>query len=85
MTVKTIIRLIVKSIIEEKNIYSFELIYSHDLVYILVLSMLLMRPESLLLAGLVKSLDLKKCFYFYQELCFIFSYQLGMYILERCK
>ena len=31
-----------------------------------------MRPESLLLAGLAKSLVLKKCPHFYQEICFNF-------------
>ena len=56
-----------KSIIEEQNIYSFELIYSHGLVSgITSLSMfLMMRPESLLLAWLGESLDLKICLSFF--------------------
>ena len=52
VTVTIVIERIIKSIIEEQNIYSFELIYSHGLVSgITSLSMfLMMRPESLLLA-----------------------------------
>ena len=73
MTFKMIIGLIAKALLKS-NIYSFELIFSHGLVSgITSLSMfLLMRPESLLLAGLAKSLVLKKCFCFYQEICFSF-------------
>ena len=69
-----------KSINEEQNVYSFELIYIHGLVPgVTSLSMfLLIRRESLLLAGLAKSLVLKKCFCFYQEICFSFFYQWEM-------
>ena len=63
-----------KSVIEKQNIYSFELIYSHGMVSgITSFSMLLLiKPECLLLDELAKSLDLKKCFCFYQEICFSF-------------
>ena len=75
-----IIERIIKAL-EEQNIYSFEIIYSYDLVSGMTsLSMfLLMRPESLLLAGLAKSLVLKKCFCFYQEICFSF------FTIEACR
>ena len=71
MTFKMIIGLIAKALLKN-NIYSFELIFSHGLVSgITSLSMLLlMRPEYLPLAGLAKSLVLKKCLCFYQEMCF---------------
>ena len=74
MKVKMIIGHIIKELLKSKVIYSFELIYSHGLVSgITSLSMiLLIRPESLLLAGLAKSLIFKKCFCFYQEICFSF-------------
>ena len=74
MTVKMIIERIIKTLLRSKIIYIFDLIYSHGLVSgIMSLSMfLLMRPESLLLAGLAKSLVLKKCYCFYQEICFTF-------------
>ena len=74
MTVKIIIECIIKALLKSKIIYNFELIYSHGLVSgINSLSMfILRRPESLLLSGLTKSLVLKKCFCFYQELCFRF-------------
>ena len=70
MIIERIIRVVLKS----KMIYSFELIYGHVLVSgITSLSMLLLtRSESLLLAGLAKSLILKKCFCFYQQICFSF-------------
>ena len=69
-----------KSIIEEQNIYNFQLIYSHDLVSgITSLSLyLLIRSKSLLLPELAKSLVLKKCF-FYQEICF------SSFTNEACK
>ena len=53
---------IIKALLKSKIIYSFKLIYSHDLVFgITSLSMfLLMKAKNLLLAGLVKSLVLKK-------------------------
>ena len=75
-----IIERIIKAL-EEQNIYSFEIIYSYDLVSGMTsLSMfLLMRPESLLLAGLAKSLVLKKYFCFYQEICFSF------FTIEACR
>ena len=74
MTTKMITEGIMKALLKSKIIYSFELIYSHDLVPgITNLSMvLLMRPESLPLAGLAKSLVLKKCFCFFQGICFSF-------------
>ena len=74
MAVKMINERIIKALLKSKIIYSFELIYSHGLVSeIPSLSMfLLMRLESLLLTGLAKSLVLKKCFCFYQEICFSF-------------
>ena len=72
MIIERIIRVVLKS----KIIYSFELIYGHVLVSgITSLSVLLLiRSVSLLLAGLAKSLILKKCFCFYQQI-----------ILERYK
>ena len=74
MAVKMTIESIIKALLKSKITYSFELIYSHGLVPgITSLSMfLLMRPESLLLAVLAKSLVLKKCFCFYQEISFSF-------------
>ena len=49
-----------KNIIEEQYFYSFELIYSHGQVSeITILSVFLMRPESLLLTWVAKSLVLK--------------------------
>ena len=49
-----------KNIIEEQYFYSFELIYSHGQVSeIPILSVFLMRPESLLLTWVAKSLVLK--------------------------
>ena len=64
MTIIIIIERIIIVLSKSKLIYSFELIHSHGLVSgISSLSIfLLMRPENLLLAGLAKSLDLKKCF-----------------------
>ena len=75
-----IIERIIKAL-EEQNIYSFEIIYSYDLVSGMtsLSTFLLMRPESLLLAGLAKSLVLKKCFCFYQEICFSF------FTIEACR
>ena len=74
MSIKIVIERIIKALLKSKIIYSFELIYSHGLVSgIPSLSMFLtMRLESLLLTGLAKSLVLKKCFCFYQEICFSF-------------
>ena len=65
MIVKMIIGHIIKAFLKRKIIYSFELIYSLGLVPgITSLSMfLLMKPKSLLLAGLAKTLVLKKCFF----------------------
>ena len=65
---------VIKALLKGKIIYSFKLIYSHFLVSgITSLSMLLLiKPKNLLLAGLAKSLILKKCFCFYQEICFSF-------------
>ena len=74
MKVKMIIERIIKALLKSKVIYGFALIYSHDLVSgnTRLNMLLLMRPESLLLAGLSRSLVLKKCFCFYQEICFSF-------------
>ena len=74
MTVKLINERKIKVILKSKIIYSFELIYSHGLVSeITSLSIfLLMRPKNFVLAGLAKSLVLKKYFCFYQEICFSF-------------
>ena len=74
MTLKLINERKIKAILKSRIIYSFELIYSHGLVSeITSLSIfLLMRPKNLVLAGLAKSLDLKKYFCFYQEICFSF-------------
>ena len=79
MTIKMIIEAIIKALLKSKIIYSFELIYSHGLVYGItsLITFLLMIPKSLLLAGIAKSLLLKKCFCFYQEICFTF-YKWGM-------
>ena len=70
MIIKMIVERIIKELLKSKIIYSFELIYSPGLVPgITSLSMfVLMRPESLLSAGLAKSLVLKKCFCFHQEI-----------------
>ena len=69
MTFKTINERIIKALLKSKLIYSFELIYSHDLVSgVTSLSMfLLMKPKNRLLARLAESLVLKKCFCVYQE------------------
>ena len=69
-----IIERIIRVVLKNKMIYGFELIYGHVLVSgITSLSMLLMmRSESLLLAGLAKSLILTKCFCFYQQIYFSF-------------
>ena len=74
MIVKMIIERIVKALLKSKMIYSFELNYSRGLMSgITSLSMfLLVKSESFLLSGLGKSLVLKKCFRFYQEICFSF-------------
>ena len=79
MTIKMIPERIMKMLLKSKIICNFKLIYSHDLVSgIPSLSMfLLMTPESLFLAILAKSLVLKKCFCFYQEICFSFFLQMG--------
>ena len=75
MIVKMIIERIIKILLKNKIIYSFELICSHHLVSgITSFSMiLLMRPECLIVAGITKCLVLTKCFCFYQEICFSFS------------
>ena len=80
-----IIERIIKALLKRKITCSLELIYSHSLVSgITSLSMLLlMRPESTLLAGIAKSLVLKKCFGFCQEIRFTFFYKWGMHITER--
>ena len=80
MTIKIIIERIIKALLKSKVIYSFELIYSHGLVSrITSLSMFsLIRPESLLLAGLAKSLVLKKCFHFFITKYVLAFYQRGM-------
>ena len=73
MKVKLIIECIMKALLKSEIIYSFELIYNHGLVSgITSLSMFLLRPEYLLLAGLAKSLVLKKYFCFLQDICFSF-------------
>ena len=74
MKVKMITESIIKELLKNKIVYSFELIYSHGLVSgVTSLSMFLLRKhESLLLARLAKSLVLKKCFCFYQGICFSF-------------
>ena len=74
MTVKMINGPIITALLKSKIIYSFKLIYSHGLVFgITSLSkFLLIRPKNLILAGLAKSLVLKKCFYFYHEIYFSF-------------
>ena len=74
MTVKITNERIIKALLKSKTNYSFQLIYSHGLVSgITSLSMfLLMRPKTLFLAGLAKSLVLKKYFCFYQEICLRF-------------
>ena len=79
MKVKMIIERIMKALLKSKLIYSSELIH-HGLVFgITSLSMfLLRRPEYLLLAGLAKSLVLKKRFCFHQDICFSFLYKWGM-------
>ena len=60
------VKMISEALLKSKLVYSFELIYNHGLVpCITSLGMfLLSRPESLLLAGLAKSLVLKKYFCF---------------------
>ena len=80
MKVKMIIEHIMKALLKSELIYSPELIYNHGLVFeITSLSMfLLRRPEYLLLAGLAKSLVLKKRFCFHQDICFSFLYKWGM-------
>ena len=79
MTIKMIAERIMKMLLKSKIICNFKLIYSHDLVSgIPSLSMfLLITPENLFLAILAKSLVLKKCFCFCQEICFSFFLQMG--------
>ena len=74
ITVKMINEHIIKGLLKNKIIYRFKLIYSHArLSGITSLSMfLLMKSKNLLLAGLAKFLVLKKCFCFYQQMCFSF-------------
>ena len=64
-TIIIIIQRIIIVLSKSKLICSFELIHSHGLASgISSLSIFsLMRPENLLLAGLAKSLDLKKRFF----------------------
>ena len=66
MTVKMVNEHIINALLKSKIIYSFELIYCHGLVSgVTSLSMFLwMKPKSLLLAGLAKSLVLKKMLLF---------------------
>ena len=75
-----IIQRIINVLWKSKLIYSFELIYSHGLVSgITSLSMILpRRPANFLIAVLTKSLIPKKCFCFYQEICFSFLFFLPM-------
>ena len=74
MKVKMIIERIMKALLKSKLIYSFELIYDLGLMSgNTTLGMfLLRRPQYLLLAGLAKSLVLKKYFCFLQDICFSF-------------
>ena len=74
MKAKMIIERIRKALLKSKINYKFELIYNHGLVSgITSLSMFLMRrSEYLLLAGLAKSLVLKKCFCFHKDIRFSF-------------
>ena len=62
-----IIQRLLKALLKSKIIYNIDLIYNDGLVpAITSLSVFLrMRPESILLAGLAKSLVLKKWFCFY--------------------
>ena len=80
MTIKIMTERIIKALLKSKISYSFKLIYSHGLVSrITSLSMfLLIRPESLLLAGLAKSLVLIKCFHFFITKYVLAFYQRGM-------
>ena len=68
---------IIKMLMKNKIFYSLELIYSDGLVCgITNLSMfLLMRPKSLLLAGLAKSLVWKNAFVFIRKYVLVFFYQ----------
>ena len=73
--VKMINEDIIKALLKSKIIYSFKLIYSHGLAFgIISLSMfLLMKAKNLLLAGLVKSLVLKKnAFVFIRKYVLVF-------------
>ena len=76
MTVKMIIDRIIEALLTSKIIYSFELIYSHGLVSgITSLSIfLLMRPKSLLVAGLAKFLVSKKYFVFIRKYVLAFFF-----------
>ena len=80
MKVKMIIERIMKALLKSKIIYSSELIYNHGLVSgITSLSMFLLRRTGYLLsAGLAKSLVLKKCCCFHQDICFGFLYKWDM-------
>ena len=68
---------IIKMLMKSKISYSLELIYSDGLVYgITSLSMfLLMRPKSLLLVGLAKSLVWQNAFVFIRKYVLVFFYQ----------
>ena len=74
MIVKMITEHIIKALWKSKIIYNFELIYSYGLVSGTTSSsvLLLMRSESLLLAGLARSLVLKKFFCFFRKHVLVF-------------
>ena len=81
MAVKMINERLIKALLRSKIIYSFELlIYSHGLVSgITSFSMfLLMKPKNLLLAGLAKSLVLKKMLFVFIRKYVLVFYQWGM-------
>ena len=69
MAVKMINEPIIKALLKSKTIFSFELIYSRGMVSgIISLSIfLLMKHKALVLAGLAKSLVLKKMLLFLSE------------------
>ena len=84
MTGKMIIERI-KALLKSKIMHSFELIDSHGLVPgITSLNMfLLKRPESLLLAGLAKSLVFKNAFVFTNAACKLQKDVNSMYMERR--
>ena len=79
MKVKMIIKRIMKALLIRKLIYSFDLIYNHGLVFgITSLSMFLLRRlKYLLLAGLAKSVVLRKVPFFSSAYMFYFFYLYG--------